>query len=629
MLHAICHRKISHHQRYRARDADYGGPVRAEDEITSTILGPLAMFPASMSIEFWRHLLATTPGLFPDDEPVRVDYRFWPRVDSSDPRRRSVEPDLLVTYGFARQERHTLLVELKRKAPLSSDRRLQGQRLECVSETDGHHSLHLFIAYTLTEAFAADPTGGTAANAPWRDNPGASSRVIPVTWSDVHKNHDRTQIDKHMPARENSMQTGNLVFQVKGNHAYACRIAGEDGKVKGPSFAHATIRSLIDACLHNEVPHGLNKRQTASLASAGILVSGNLVLDRIEVRQQDDGTKTVGPAAVKQLATCIILSNPQFTPRDGKMAVWVDDFIKSLVGSGNLSLNSIVRALLALPSLESTPLLLEVVRFLRKQGRINLAAQMLKDIQSNVIEPKRFQQRITLEKCWLDYVGQKPGARQAVRQLRALKDADPHSSNLLAYADIQNLIALFTERLDGAKLAQAAFDHALLAALRSGERSRILGAIVNRQVSLCQTAGIKPKERLIKLVNLMRLSDADHFPRDFYLARQIFSHARLGKLSLDDIAPPDFLKNLLVAVDRHQRRSGQPDIRRAELLAEISMHDISLHDRPEWRELCEHVSFERNLEMWPIPDMKFKRSNIADYENYSTVLKQISIPDAK
>jgi hypothetical protein len=185
MLHAICHRKTNHHERYRARDADYGGPVRAEDEITSTIFGPLAMFPAEVSVAYWRTLLDRKwAEFFPGGAPEGTRYLFWERFSGVTQGRHSVEPDLLVEYLWRGDERRTLLVELKWRAPLSSDSQLQDQWLAYVSEADRPRSLHLFIAHTLTEAFAADPSG-TAANTPWREHPGATSRLIPVPWTTV------------------------------------------------------------------------------------------------------------------------------------------------------------------------------------------------------------------------------------------------------------------------------------------------------------------------------------------------------------------------------------------------------------------------------------------------------------
>jgi hypothetical protein len=185
MLHAIRHRKTNHHQRYRSRDPGYHGRVAAEDEITSTIFGPLAMFPAADSIAFWRELLrAKRSDFFPHGEPVSARYKFWARFQSTKADRTSVEPDLLVEYEWHDKQRRNLLVEIKWNAGLSGESQLENQWIACLDVAERSSSLHFFIAHTIGEAVAADPAKASSAS-PWRDGPEAVSRLLPMVWPDV------------------------------------------------------------------------------------------------------------------------------------------------------------------------------------------------------------------------------------------------------------------------------------------------------------------------------------------------------------------------------------------------------------------------------------------------------------
>jgi hypothetical protein len=191
MLHAIRRKKTIHHSRYLARDASYAGRVAAEDEITSTIFGPLAMFAAATSIGFWRALLGNRPGFLPDEAPSGAEYRFWPRFPAATGDGGTVEPDLLVTYDFPTHGRRLLLVELKWKAPLSGEDQLELQWGSCIKIGERAQTLHLFIAPTPLEAFAAQTSGDL-----WGPRDG-SSRLIPVPWLHVRASLARLVAAQH------------------------------------------------------------------------------------------------------------------------------------------------------------------------------------------------------------------------------------------------------------------------------------------------------------------------------------------------------------------------------------------------------------------------------------------------
>lgn len=63
MLHATYRGRTRLPQQHYATARDCGGVRRTqEDEITSTVFGPLALMPQETSYRFWSRLVAEVPG---------------------------------------------------------------------------------------------------------------------------------------------------------------------------------------------------------------------------------------------------------------------------------------------------------------------------------------------------------------------------------------------------------------------------------------------------------------------------------------------------------------------------------------------------------------------------------------
>lgn len=164
MLHAIAGKKTSRHKVYLGKREEGEKQVREEDELTSTLLGPLDFLPTAEAFLFWRELIgwcekygaSSIQGFFPEPEPDRVVHKFWAQRTGSKGR---IEPDLFVEFHWnatteRSAEQRFLLVELKWRAPLSGKEQLQKQWLGFLTDAERHDSLHLFIAPETSAATA-------------------------------------------------------------------------------------------------------------------------------------------------------------------------------------------------------------------------------------------------------------------------------------------------------------------------------------------------------------------------------------------------------------------------------------------------------------------------------------------
>jgi hypothetical protein len=120
--------------------------VAEEDEITSTLIGPLAFLPPAAIAAFWGAVvhLRKPEYAFPAKAPTRAEMFFWPR-------RNRVEPDLHVELTWSN---HTLilLVEFKWRAPLSGQDQLHDQWKTYLTPEERSRALHLFIGLDVSEA---------------------------------------------------------------------------------------------------------------------------------------------------------------------------------------------------------------------------------------------------------------------------------------------------------------------------------------------------------------------------------------------------------------------------------------------------------------------------------------------
>lgn len=150
MLHAFSHKKSKLYRRYLGhRDETSEKRVAEEDEITSLIMGPLALFRPSVIGAFWIGLvrLRNPEHVFPAGPPSSGEMHFWPR-------RHRIEPDMRIDLAWGSDKR-TLLVEFKWRAPLSGKEQLHDQWRSYLNEEERAKGIHLFIGLDTSEGMNA------------------------------------------------------------------------------------------------------------------------------------------------------------------------------------------------------------------------------------------------------------------------------------------------------------------------------------------------------------------------------------------------------------------------------------------------------------------------------------------
>jgi hypothetical protein len=169
MLHAFSHKKSRLYQRYLGhRDENSEKRVASEDEITSLIMGPLALFSPSVIGAFWLGLvrLRNPEHVFPATMPTSAEMHFWPR-------RGRIEPDLRVDLAWGSDTR-ILLVEFKWRAPLSGREQLHDQWRSYLSEEERAKGIHLLMGLDMSEGINALNRGDI-----WK------GRLLMRSWFDV------------------------------------------------------------------------------------------------------------------------------------------------------------------------------------------------------------------------------------------------------------------------------------------------------------------------------------------------------------------------------------------------------------------------------------------------------------
>lgn len=147
MLHAIDKGKTKFYERYLGKRDGSEHKVYEEDEITSTVFGPLEFLPASEIYRFWCRVLQFIghAEFLPNDVPSDVQVTLWPRRNAENDGN-SIEPDGMVSVEFADGRKRLLLIELKWRAGLSGDGQLHRQWEQYLNKEEQSQSLHLFIA---------------------------------------------------------------------------------------------------------------------------------------------------------------------------------------------------------------------------------------------------------------------------------------------------------------------------------------------------------------------------------------------------------------------------------------------------------------------------------------------------
>jgi hypothetical protein len=181
MLHATAKNKSTLYRRYFGeRDGDER-KVYEEDEITSTIFGPLDFLCASDAHRFWLRVLESEgqPLFLPVASPQKISVAMWPR-DSATDNGNSIEPDMVITMEWADGDFRILLIELKWRAPLSGSDQLHRQWLHYLDDEQRAHALHIFIAREISagaQALNNEEAGGNV----WITKRN-ESRIVLLPW---------------------------------------------------------------------------------------------------------------------------------------------------------------------------------------------------------------------------------------------------------------------------------------------------------------------------------------------------------------------------------------------------------------------------------------------------------------
>ena len=176
MLHSTCSPgKSSMYKRYLGHRDGVEKNVHEEDEITSTVIGPLDFLSPRDVFSFWHGVLASSGKceFLPKNYPSSADVRLW---DSriTPPKGRRVEPDVRIDFSWPDGSKFTLLVEIKWRARLSGSDQLHAQWSEYLTEMERQSALHLFIAVDTSAGSAAKEKADV-----W------NRRLVLVTWLQI------------------------------------------------------------------------------------------------------------------------------------------------------------------------------------------------------------------------------------------------------------------------------------------------------------------------------------------------------------------------------------------------------------------------------------------------------------
>lgn len=180
MLHATYVRgKSNRYKVYQGYRDEQTPHVHEEDEITSTILGPLDFLSPAAVHRFWRAVLAKegVENLLPEEAPDQSSVTFW------DSRRASlgglrIEPDGRFDFFWQSSEPRqcTLLLEVKWRAPLSGEDQLHRQWSDYLSDKERRQTFHIFLGIETSAGFAAQRSSRGDV---WK------KRLVLITWSQV------------------------------------------------------------------------------------------------------------------------------------------------------------------------------------------------------------------------------------------------------------------------------------------------------------------------------------------------------------------------------------------------------------------------------------------------------------
>ena len=175
MLHAVERKKTTYYRRYLGHRDGHEIRVGEEDEITSTVFGPLEFMEAASVFQFWGEVfrLQGRSAVFPTERPVRFNFVLWPKKNR-------VEPDAHLTFFWADNQRFDILIEIKWRAPLSGKDQLHAQWLDYLDKDVRKNCWHVFIAPEISAGLAARESGKGNV---WRI--GDDDRLILVSWAQI------------------------------------------------------------------------------------------------------------------------------------------------------------------------------------------------------------------------------------------------------------------------------------------------------------------------------------------------------------------------------------------------------------------------------------------------------------
>ncbi|MGD9583419.1 MAG: hypothetical protein AB7V26_07085 [Lysobacterales bacterium] len=194
MLHAIAQGKSKLYRRYLGHRDGAETHVSEEDEITSTILGPLCLLDASDVAKFWRKVLQPThqSAFLIDEDPFSAKVSLWPTRTVSGASRSRIEPDLLIelTWKGTREgeteRKRILLCELKWRAPLSGENQLMRQWTKFLSPEERTDALHIFLGLDIAAGISALERKNVWGEAP-------QHRLVLMSWLEVRDSLKRIE----------------------------------------------------------------------------------------------------------------------------------------------------------------------------------------------------------------------------------------------------------------------------------------------------------------------------------------------------------------------------------------------------------------------------------------------------
>lgn len=182
MLHAVANRKTRFHHRYHSRNRgerdELSQRVQAEDEIVSTVFGPLDFMETKQVYQFWQEVFQQSgkESVLPDEPPDRLEMKLWPRRPGCEDRTQ-IEPDAHLSFVWPDGSQTDVLIEIKWRAPLSGHDQLHRQWMHYLSQKEKKRCWHVFIG--LDTSTASDRAAGNV----WRV--AGDDRLVLLSWAQV------------------------------------------------------------------------------------------------------------------------------------------------------------------------------------------------------------------------------------------------------------------------------------------------------------------------------------------------------------------------------------------------------------------------------------------------------------